>query len=466
MDRLLEELTGRGVLDAVMVDWARAHHDEHGGALDSALLELDLVDEEALLAAMESCFGMAAARHSELERVDPDVGTRFPEKFSQSFLMCPLRCAGDEVVVLVESPLADEWLQELRDIFGVEAKQLLATAHCLAVARERVYGTPLDDRARALQARLVRRRGAVGIRPAVDRVALATTLSCAVEEVLDFAACLVEFSCFLVRRQDGTCAAIARGDDPSVSLPAPEAGCTLAAAIRFGGFFLGPLAGNDADRQFYEALGRPLPEWAFVAPVPAAAGGAVVFYADNGPRGIAKRWVAELSLLVARVGQQGGDWGARNVEAPVPVDASDADLPAAAPAEALALTSAERAALDRLRPLAAEAGLGMDVFVDSLLREYVSPRDAGASDALAGDVKGLFEKLATDIPAQLARGMEAAFRDLVPRLSAGAPPGVSAPAPRERPPAAAGVELVQKPSAPRETPSYRSRRRKSKRVKL
>lgn len=132
----------------------------------------------------------------------------------------------------------------------------------------------------------------------------------------------------------------------------------------------------------------------------------------------------------------------------------------------------ERAVLAKLSRAAAEEGLRLDVFVDRML---ASRTDAQAAPAIApaslfvGEVKGLFERLAADIPMQLARGMEAAFRDLAPRVGgasvpAHAPGPVAAPAPQR--PAAADIEIVQKEGAAREVASYQSKRRKTERVKL
>lgn len=175
----------------------------------------------------------------------------------------------------------------------------------------------------------------------------------------------------------------------------------------------------------------------------------MVLYADNGARGIAARWVAELSVLAGRLGHRTA------TAASGEPTATDNDTGAT-------LDASEQAALERLRAAADDAGMELLPFVDKLLAEHASPAPPDPATALAGEVKGLFEKLATDIPAHLARGMEAAFRDLAPRLAA--PPAAAAGASRARP--AASVEIVQKPAAPREVKSYASRRQKTRRVKL
>jgi hypothetical protein len=258
------------------------------------------------------------------------------------------------------------------------------------------------------------------------------------------------------------------------AIAVPDPGCTLAAALRHGSHFLGPLAGNNpADLSFFESLGRAVPRWAFVAPVPLAGARSVVLYADNGPRGIAPRWLAELTLVVARLGQLANAPAKAVTILPepeiefVPATLEAADLAAEpevgaahAAEHAPGVDASERAILERLRTASHQAGMELGAFVDELLAQRTAKAPADATAALMGEVRGLFERLATDIPAQMALGMQNAFRDIVPRLS---PAAVSAPA---SPAAAAAVELVVGEAKPREVPSYRSRRSKTTKVKL
>jgi hypothetical protein len=232
-------------------------------------------------------------------------------------------------------------------------------------------------------------------------------------------------------------------------------------AIVHGGYFLGSVAETPANRRFFAALERELPRWTFVAPIPIVRGGPAVLLADNGPLGIATRWVAELTVLAARLGQKPGARDVAHSAAGLRSAASPARPDDAPPG--VMLTDDDQLAIAKLRSAAAETGLELLSFVEELLAARASqPRVDPAASALVGEVKGLFERLATDIPTHLARGMEAAFRDLVPRLGR-AETALSA---RDAIPAASGVEIVQKQSAPREVATYASRRQKARRVKL
>ena len=497
MDRLIAELTASGTLDSAGVQWAQAYQAEHGGELDAVLLDLELVHEADLLKALGNRFGLSPAAPEDLTDIDPAVGQSLPLSFSKSFFMCPVRASGNDLVALVRSPLVAENVAELRDLFGIEVQQRVAPSHHLEVARERVYGVAVSPRTQKLEERLQRHRAAPDVNRVLGRLARAASFADAIVEMFEFAQCSVESSCFLVDRDSALhCVVYRDGSTRAAAIGAPNPACTLAPAVIHGGYFLGPVAGTEADREFFASIERDVPRWAFVSPVPAAGEGKVVFCADNGARGIPTRWVAELTLLAARVGQRGAEERAAAPAEPVAVapaagviasplaDAPGSEPPPAisepapqpdppaAPAEP-AVSEADQRVLERLRGAAAVAGVSVERFVDELLREREAPTvprpapeaSAVATAAVVTEVKGLFEKLATDIPTQLARGMESAFRDLVPRLgtpAAGAPPAAAAP----RPSAAAAVELVQKAPAKREVSNYRAKRRKAARVKL
>ena len=453
MHRLLEELVADGILDAISASWATQRQAEQGGAIDTALLELEVIDEDGLLRGLQSCHRMKVARPSDLENLGTDLAKRLPPGFSKSFFLCPVRLAGNELVAFVQRPLAESSKQELQDLFGLKVRELLAPEHYLAVATSEVYGAPLAERHRKLRSRLAKKHGAPALDRVITNLANAPSFAAAVAELLDFATRLVDYPCLLVSQASDLRVAAARraGLTAPASVPFPGSGSSFGPAIAHGGYFLGPLVGSPGDRQFYDALGRPLPRCAFVAPVPRARAKSTYLYADNGERGIAARWIAELTVLIGRLGQKSGE---RRKE---PTQESPPPAPAQAP---VAANSDEERVLGRLRVAAAEAQMDLPAFVEELLRQRdTSPRREPAASALIDEAKIFFEKLAADIPAHLARGMQAALRDMgAPRSGASAPLPVATPA--------ASVELVQKPAARSEPVSYAARRQKAPRLKL
>jgi hypothetical protein len=496
MERLLDELIESGMLDERSAEWSRSYQARHDVAVDSALLELELVDEDGLLRALAAVSGLEVAAPADLCRVDPALAARLPFRLAKAFGVCPVRLEGAELASLVAGPLSDEVVQELRELFGLQVRQLLVPSHHLKVAQSRLYGKALDPRTQGIEALLERRRQRTDMRLLLERIAAGPGAGRAAAEVLDYVESVLEFCCLVLVRSDALQIVAARGTavGPGTAMPLPD-GSALLAPIRYGGYFLGPLPGGDAERVFYQRFGRAAPAWAFVAPVPGSGGVVAVICADNGPRGIAKRWVAEITLLAARLGQHAlskvaasapstgqteaapesppavpadspGEAAPPEPTASAPAPESDSEPalrapPGASVSEArLVLTPAEEAAVQRLKAAAAGAGKPLAAFVDDLLgQSRPAPKE---TSMLVEEVRGLFEKLATDIPAHLGRGMEAAFRDLVPRMVPVLP--VEVPAPRPTPSAA--VELVPSQAAPREPTDYRALRAKAKRTKL
>jgi len=485
MDPLLHTLLARGVLDAGAAEWTQSYAASRSRSIDTALLELDLVDEEDLLRGLESCFHLPAARPDDLRDLERRAKADLPAVLT-STSACPVRADDDLLVVLVTAPLADDVLQHINERRVV---QRVAPAHHVLWARSVVYGEAVDEHAQSLEARLARRRNAPDVGTVLETLSSAPSLGVASTEALEFAAHFLDFACLLMTVGDEVRVLASRSLElaPRTSVPAPDAGCSFAAAVRFGGYYVGSLIGSDADIAFFDRLGRPPPRWAFVAPVPLVEGRTVVFLGDNGPRGIATRWIAKLTLVVSRLGQQAGRLGIRGTsrksavpstsnapttpDEPAPAaqgsDAHATAEPAAAEAQATDLTAGELRAIARLRHAADADGVSVERFVDSLLKERGAPTEPDAT-ALLGEVRGLFEQLASSLPSQLAQGIETAMRDLSPReLPVGTPPKTSTPTPAQQSrPEAPSPELVPVTPASREVASYRSRRKKSARLKL
>ena len=453
MEVLLDQLIARGVVVPAAAEWARRHQATHGGSLDTALLELDLLDEDTLIKALQARFGLPAVRPPVPVAPDPELSRRLPVDFSQSFMLCPLELRGHELHALIAGALPDDWLRELEELFGLQVRPLVTSAHGLALARSARYGLSLDERTHRLEDRLARRRAAPDARAVLESLDRATSLSEACDRVLDFAAVRWEFACLLVVRDGTVRVASSRGVSlPSgATIPLPESGSSFATALRHGGYVLKPVQGSDEDRRFLAQLGREVPNSLFIAPVPVAGTAGLAFFADNGERGTASRFVAELMLLVSRLGSrrtEGSVLGPARKAAPEPA-APATPTPTPPPTSR---TEAERAVLVRLRDAADRAGMDLEQFVDRLL----SGGERRGDVAVADEVKGLFDRLATDIPVQLAQGIEAAFREMLPRLSAVTPARAAA-SENPRPPAPAPV--LAQPAGPREVPSYRAKRK-------
>ena len=137
-------------------------------------------------------------------------------------------------------------------------------------------------------------------------------------------------------------------------------------------------------------------------------------------------------------------------------DVSDADS-FCQPEGIYALTNAEQVAIGRLRRVAMRAGVSMDALVDELLadRWTPTPPPSETATALVSEVRGLLEKLASDIPAQMAQRMESAFLGMA---STGLSSSGSV--------VVGSLPCVTPCTRLSEVPSYRTKRMRTPRVKL
>jgi hypothetical protein len=463
VDRLLEELTGQGLLGVAEAAWASAYAVDQQIAIEGALLELDLVDEESLLRALGSSTGGSPASPKDLSAIDADSAALLPHGLAKSFSMCPLSRNGKRVVAIVERPLENEWIQELRDVFRLEIDQRVAPAHYLLLARERVYGIEAGPRAHALEAKLARRRGIEGIADVLRRWQGPVSLSAALHDVLSFATARVEYACFFAQHGEmlRVLAGEGGGHGRNQVIALPERESSLWPALAHRGCFLGLLPRTGADERFYATLNRQAPRWACVIPAPVQSTSSLSLHCDNGARGFPTRWSAELAILVSRIGQRGISRSEPLPDKQAGPPAVLAEPPVPTQPAVPELTDVERRVLDRLRRAADAASMSLEAFVDLKLgAATVKPPELVETSLLASELKGFFERLATEIPTQLARGMEAAFRDMSPRAAAAAPAAPPAMTP------SADVELVVREATPREVSSYQSKRRKTERVKL
>jgi hypothetical protein len=476
-DRLLEELVERGHLDAAAAGVTRAHARSADVSLDVALLDLDLVVEDQLLGVFAELQQLPSVRLSELDSLDPTLATQFPLGFSRSFGICPLRLEGRVLRTLASSPLSEAWVNELRDLFHVQTEQCVAPPHYVDVTRERVYGVPLSECQRGIEARLARRRRLPTIEEMLARLERASNLSQGLLEGIQYAGSLLDFACMLHEKDGVLRVARATSGEPSKPVSPPGHGSVLRGPLLHATYFLGPVPDNECERAFYHALCRPIPKVALLAPLSQAGNRGLFAYMDNGPRAIPARSVAELTMLFSRVGLRDASTrlarGQRAAAAPrdrdagvtpeQPGDASAQAAPCASAPCSAACDDEERLVLVRLRQGAREANVSLPAFVDRLLG-LPEPAKAEPSAALVGEMKNLFERLATDIPTHLARGMESAFRELVPRIAAAPPPAVPAPVTHRAHEPMLG--LVHQQAEKKEPKDYASRRAKAPRLKL
>ncbi len=128
-----------------------------GGALDTVLLELDVLPENVRAAYCAAAVGMRPASREALESPTKELLQLVPREVAERHGIVPLSRERQVLVVAVAPPLDAEILERLTFLIGVELDQRIAAAARLARALQAHYGTEPAPRIRRLGAKLAAR---------------------------------------------------------------------------------------------------------------------------------------------------------------------------------------------------------------------------------------------------------------------------------------------------------------------
>src|SRR3954470_17657869 len=152
--RLSERLMRDGIIDAAMLRTAVARQTVYGGALDTALLELEALDESTLWGALSAASGVPPPAAALLETPDPDAAARFDAAWSRRCRAVPVGQRDGNLQLLCSDPIDESVLGEACTALGVSAEIYVVPEVRLAAARQVVYGDPVPPRLLRLLARL------------------------------------------------------------------------------------------------------------------------------------------------------------------------------------------------------------------------------------------------------------------------------------------------------------------------
>lgn len=150
--RLGELLVATGQLTAEQVEQALRTQIIWGGRLGSVLVELNMIDLDALTRALASQLQMPAALAQHFEHALPELQARLPAEIAGLWLCIPItRLPGDEgrIAIAVAGPLAEAAQLEISNHLGVTPDQLMigvAAEMRIRYHLERAYGIVRDQR--------------------------------------------------------------------------------------------------------------------------------------------------------------------------------------------------------------------------------------------------------------------------------------------------------------------------------
>lgn len=148
--RLSRRLLDDDVLSVRQLEDAVQQQVVHGGALDTILLELGVVDEPTVSAALSLAWETEPVSLETLEAPAPDAVARLPRRMAATMGLCPLRVDDGGLHVAVAAPIDGDLLKEISGLVGAELAAHVVPEIRLHQAIARAYELPLDERTAAL----------------------------------------------------------------------------------------------------------------------------------------------------------------------------------------------------------------------------------------------------------------------------------------------------------------------------
>lgn len=141
-----EILKGLGRITQDDVETALAYQREHGGFFGAALVACDIVSEEEIEFGLASQFDLPYL-FPEADAVDLEAAALVTAEWALEHLTLPILRTGDTLKVVVDSPLKDEAIDELRLMTDLEVELGLASPATIRELIRQVYGraAALDD---------------------------------------------------------------------------------------------------------------------------------------------------------------------------------------------------------------------------------------------------------------------------------------------------------------------------------
>ena len=446
-DPLLARLVADGALSRADAERVATRHEQAGGSIDTALLELRLVARSRLSELLARVTGLPPAPETAFATPDPRARRVFPAKVAERHGIAPFALEGRDLSVVTTYPPDTGLLDEIGFLLSLHLRPHVAPEWRVRALVHQLYGTPLPERLSALSNPPERPRveeasapipvpvpasppaSAPRWTPAQAREALlaATDRDEAIRVALRYARDFFSFAAAFSVRRDVLAGHDALGSDPG----AREACRRLAVKLEDAGLFgpplatrapyLGPPPSGPVTTSVLSGMGRVGPHTLLVAPVYVAERPVCVIYADNDDAPVASSRLGDLFVLLGVLGSflekqiRSQKAGAREKKAePGPVEAESA-APPGTPADPDPAPVPDEGGWRVSEPGRMEVD-PLPFSVDLDLGEYeVAPAAAALASGRAEDLGSLVEALAAS-----ARG-SADREELLARLVEGGP---------------------------------------------
>jgi len=146
-------LVEEGAVDGADLDRALARQAQAGGALDTSLLELGLLDEPKLLAALSRATDLPAAPAGAWEAADARARRVFPSRVAERHGLAPFALDGRELSLVASYPVDLGLLDEISFMLSLHLTAHVGPEWRVRTLIHRLYGGTLDARFVALAGR-------------------------------------------------------------------------------------------------------------------------------------------------------------------------------------------------------------------------------------------------------------------------------------------------------------------------
>jgi hypothetical protein len=145
-DKLARMLVSEGAVSSGDMKRALDRQAEAGGALDTAVLELRLVDEARLVGFLARASGLPAAPASAFTDADPRSRRVFPARVAERHGLAPFALEGRELSLAVTHPVDLGLLDEISFMLSLHLRPHVAVEWRVRELVQRLYGTLMPRR--------------------------------------------------------------------------------------------------------------------------------------------------------------------------------------------------------------------------------------------------------------------------------------------------------------------------------
>jgi hypothetical protein len=176
MEMLGALLQRSGVLDRDTLAAALDRQAVYGGWLDTALLEMGVMDESSMTLTLARWTGYPACTVAALEQPDRAAVAALPAALAAHHLVAPFRITDEALHVAATAPVDVEGLGRLGGLIGRAVLPYVATELRIRLALESIYGVPMDVRFLELSRKVAASTSSARLQP-LSLEPLAPTLS-------------------------------------------------------------------------------------------------------------------------------------------------------------------------------------------------------------------------------------------------------------------------------------------------